>query len=81
MPTEDKGSIRQCKIAFHTKDKGILLYLWPSIQLGFPRHGVIHNTERRMFFISADKINQLSLLPCSRFALKHSVTFLIVRSW
>jgi hypothetical protein len=32
MQTEDKETIKQSEITFHTKDKVILLYLQPSIQ-------------------------------------------------
>ena len=67
MQAEDKLTIKQSQIKFHTKDKGIFLYLYPSIQHRYPRHDVIHITEQRMSFITADTINHFTyfLAVCS----------------
>jgi len=58
MPSEDKENKKPSEITFHTKDKGILLYLQSSVQRRFPGHDVIHNTGKRMSFIAADTTNQ-----------------------
>jgi hypothetical protein len=83
MQTEDKENIKQSRIKFHTKDEEILLYLQPSIQCTFHSHDVIHISEERISFTSADKINQhFFIIPSILFAQKHSGTFLNVpRSW
>ena len=63
MQTEGKitikpRNIKPREITFHTKDKGIPLYLESSIQRRFPGHDIIHITEKRMSFIATDTINQ-----------------------
>jgi hypothetical protein len=77
MQTEDKATLEQSEITFHTKDKGILLIA--SCQSSADFSGMTSSILKKKACLSFRQIQHTNIFIFSscRLALKHSGTFLI----